>query len=699
LAQQEELRRANVELETQGTALARQNEELAHAQAVLAEKAEELNRVSSYKSQFLANMSHELRTPLNSMLLLSQLLAENETGNLTPKQVEHLRTVHSAGHDLLTLINEVLDLSKIEAGKQEVTLEMVELAHLAGFTRRLFEATAAQKGLKLDIDIDASAPAALLTDRNRLERILLNLLSNALKFTQRGHVRLWMGRPTGRAAQVVTGAALAFSVSDTGVGIPEAARERVFAPFEQVDGESNRGHAGTGLGLPIARESAQLLGGDLLLESSSGAGSTFVCVLPERAQVDARVLAKPIAAPIGDDSAALAQGEPHLLIIEDDPVLAEQLIEIAHARHLKVVVVGKGSEGLRAAQSGQTVGIVLDVKLPDTDGWSVMERLKHDPRTRSIPVHFISGVDQPQRGLALGAVGYLVKPASHSDLARVVRTLVPTKPAGRGGVLVVEDNLDQGKAILAVLQHSGFAGAHVQSAEAALEKLVTQEFGCVILDLGLPEMDGLGLLKALRARPEIQAPRIVVHTGRSLSKEETRELEAYAEAIVLKDDRSAERLLEEVRLFVRHISTKSTPSPEEVAPSRSDAFLRGVKLLLAEDDMRTIYSLSALLRGKGAEVVTAETGAEALTALSQNPDIRGVLMDIMMPEMDGYQAMRRLRQEPRYAHLPVIALTAKAMKGERERCLEAGASDYLPKPIDGEELLATLQRWLAPGAG
>jgi CheY-like chemotaxis protein len=695
LAQQEELRRANVELETQRTELSSKNVELERAQIVLAERAEELDRVSSYKSQFLANMSHELRTPLNSMLLLSQLLAENDAGNISPKQVEHLRTIHGAGQDLLSLINEVLDLSKIEAGKQDVRLETVELRHFAAFSRRLFEATAAQKGLELQITIDAEAPSSMVTDRQRLERILLNLLSNAIKFTDRGHVALRIGRPRHGVAELRRTEAVAFAVTDTGVGIPDESRERVFAPFEQVHGAMNRGHAGTGLGLPIARESARLLGGDLLLESSSGGGSSFVCIVPERTLADAQ-LTKPLAT-IAATTELLpaAASQPHLLIIEDDPVLSEQLVEIARARQLEAVVVGTGAEGLQIARAGRTLGIILDVKLPDVDGWSVLEHLKQDPATRSIPVHFVSGVDSPQRGLALGAVGYLVKPASHGDLANAVRKLVPSRATGRS-VLVVEDDEGQGGAILAVVERAGFTGRHVRSAREALELLTSADFGCVILDLGLPDMDGLGLLETMRKQPQLGKPRIVIHTGRSLSKQETRELEAYAAAIVLKDGSSAERLLDEVKLFVRHVTTKNGATSESLPP-RVDASLQGVKLLLAEDDMRTSYSLSALLRGKGAEVVTVETGSEALMALAQHADIRGVLMDVMMPEMDGYEAMRRLRQEPRYSALPVIALTAKAMKGEKERCIEAGASDYLAKPVDGDQLLSTLQRWLAGG--
>ncbi|MES1183362.1 MAG: response regulator [Myxococcales bacterium] len=693
LTQQEELRRANVELERQRLALAGQNTELEASRVVLAENAEELKRVSAYKSQFLANMSHELRTPLNSMLLLSHLLSENEGGNITPKQVEHLRTIHSAGQDLLGLINEVLDLSKIEAGKQEVTLESVEIEHFATFVRRLFDATAAHKGLSLVTEVDAGAPALLVTDRQRVERILINLLSNALKFTERGAVTLWIGRPRTVSAGLGPASAVAFAVSDSGIGIPEAARERVFAPFEQAQGQANRGHGGTGLGLAIARESARLLGGELSLESTSSAGSTFVCVVPERAAVPS--LSGPKAArQVEDDAARLAPDEPHLLIIEDDAVLAEQLVEIARALRLKVLVVNSAQEGLRLARRGRTLGIILDVRLPDLDGWTVLERLKRDPLTREIPVHFVSAVDAPQKGLALGAIGYLVKPASHAELANMVRTLVPSRRPDEA-ILLVEDDEEQGRSLLAVLARDGFTARHVPTAAAALEALRTDQFGCVILDLGLPDMDGLSLLGKLRQRPELGTPRVVIHTGRALSKPETRELEAYAEAVVLKDGSSAERLIEEVRLFVRHV-TSATPVAPPPEPARPDISLRGVKLLIAEDDMRTVYSLSALLRGKGADVVTAETGQEALDALAEHADVRAVLMDLMMPQMDGYEAMRRLRKEPRFAALPVIALTAKAMKGERERCLEAGASDYLPKPIDGDRLLATLHGWLFP---
>ena len=689
-AQEEELRLSNQELLAQQDELRRANAELEEARAVLQERAEELRRVSSYKSQFLANMSHELRTPLNSMLLLSQLLAENDSGNLTSKQIEHLRTVHAAGQDLLGLINGVLDLSKIEAGKQDLNLQSVELAHFPKFVRRLFDAAATQRGITLVTELAGDLPREIVTDRQRVERVLVNLIGNALKFTERGTIALRVGRPDGALKSVVPGAAVVLSVSDTGRGIPEAARERVFSPFEQVAGGGDKKPMGTGLGLSIARESARLLGGDLVLAETSEHGSVFACVLPELAPP--AQASRSTARQVDDDSATLVAGEPHLLIIEDDPVLAERLVALARARRVKAVVAASGEEGLRIARRGGTLGIVLDVKLPDIDGFSVMQRLKHDPVTRHVPVHFVSGVHSPQRGLALGAIGYLVKPASLGELSNVIRLLLP-QDHGTRRVLVVEDDAAQGSSIRTLLEREGLAAVHVQTAGAALDELSHGSFGCLVLDLGLPDMDGLGLLRALRARPELGGPRVVIHTGRELSKQEMKELSAYAEAVVLKDGSSAERLLEEIHLFIRHLTEQQPPPP--LHATRSDVSLKGAKLLLAEDDMRTVYSLSALLRSRGADVLTAETGREALELLSKNPDVSGVLMDVMMPEMDGYEAMRQLRSDERFSKLPVIALTAKAMKGERERCLAAGASAYLPKPIDGDALLRTLHTWLA----
>jgi CheY-like chemotaxis protein/HAMP domain-containing protein len=706
-AQHEELRVANSELETQRSVLSEQNTALDEARQRLQQKAEELSKMSTYKSQFLANMSHELRTPLNSMLLLSHLLAQNEAGNLTPKQVDYSKTIHSAGGDLLTLINQVLDLAKIEAGKQELMLSSVELRRFEEYARRVFQPLAEEKNLALRIELSADLPSTITTDAQRVERILTNLLGNAIKFTDNGEVALHIARPGPGAVfarpDLSAGQTIAFSVRDTGIGIAPEAQERVFAPFEQIESHASRRYAGTGLGLAISRESAAILGGELQLESEPGLGSTFTCYLPlQPAPEKVRDNSSEAAlSPIARARDEPGKDVPQLLIIEDDPVLAEQLVDIIHARRLKALVAATGEAGIRLARQYRPQGIILDVSLPDTDGWQVMQRLRAHPSTREIPVHFISGVDSPDRGLALGAIGYLMKPASHAELAQAVRALVPASQARGGRILIVEDSARDGESLCELLRSERFEAVRVGSAREALEALEKDKFGCMILDLGLPDMDGLAVLETLRAKGAADAPRVIVHTGRALNKREMQQLEAYAEAVVLKEGDSAGRLLEELRLFVSHV--KGTLSPlarAQIPPALPgiELSLSGKKLLIAEDDMRTVYALSALLTSKGATVIVADTGNEALELLDKNSDVHAVLMDIMMPEMDGYEATRRLRRDPRFRDLPVIALTAKAMKGERERCLEAGASDYLSKPLESEKLLKALADWLPGGA-
>jgi len=701
--QQDELTRANTELEQQRQALSKQNTELEETREDLVEKARELARVSTYKSQFLANMSHELRTPLNSMLLLSHLLFENESRNMTPKQVEFAKTINGAGKDLLGLINQVLDLAKIEAGRQEAELGEVVLRELVEAVERLFATSIQQKGVAFRVEVADDLPATLVTDRQRLERILVNLLGNALKFTERGQITLRVGRPS-KAVPVGGGelepnASVAFAVTDTGIGIPQSAQERIFAPFEQAEARADRRYGGTGLGLSIARESALLLGGELVLQSREGEGSTFTCYVPERSRVatsrapSAPGPAGPVA--VNDDRKSLREDGAYLLVAEDDAVFAERLVELIHGRGLQAVVAQTGEEALRLARERRPQGMILDVKLPDIDGWTVMERLRLEPATRSIPVHFISGIDAPERALSLGAVGFLTKPASPQEIIRAIRILTRPAASETASVLVVEDDIAGGDSIVALLQSAGFAARHVTSAAAALTALEAEPFGCIVLDLGLPDRDGLGLLETLRARPDWRMTPIVVHTGRSLTREETRRIEAYAEAVVLKDGHSATRLIEEVRLFVQHLREEGPK--HALAPAAAalpDVSLKGTRILVADDDMRTVYALSALLRGKGAEVLVAETGREALDVLGAHPDVSAVLMDVMMPEMDGYEALRRLRADSRFVRLPAIALTAKAMKGERERCLDAGANDYLAKPVDPGRLLVALHGFL-----
>jgi CheY-like chemotaxis protein len=504
---------------------------------------------------------------------------------------------------------------------------------------------------------------------------------------------------------------VALVVSDTGIGIAPQEQERVFAPFQQIDARTDRRYGGTGLGLSIARELALLLGGELQLTSAPGKGSTFTLYLPEQgpgaqapAEAAALVPLPSVSPPNGDaplarvddDRETLKPDEPHLLIIEDDPIFAAQLAEIIHARRFKVLIAAEGREGLRLAQAHRPQGIVLDVRLPDIDGWAVMERLGFEPETRRIPVHFVSSLDAPERGLAMGAVGYLAKPATREELVSVVETLAPQTIERARRILIVEDDTSRGETLVERLEGEGLQVRYVQSGGAALQALEHDKFSCIVLDLGLPDMDGLGFLERLRARGDMETPPVVVHTGRALTKDETRRLEEYAEAVVLKEGRSTERLLEEIRMFIQHVKAR-LPQGRTFAPPRvpvADVHLDKRRILLVDDDMRTVYALSALLRAKGAEVLTADTGRVALEVLSQHPDIEGVLMDVMMPEMDGYEAMRRIRQDGRFERLPVIALTAKAMKGEREKCIEAGASDYLTKPIDAEQLLTMLQAWL-----
>jgi CheY-like chemotaxis protein/signal transduction histidine kinase len=707
-SQHEELRVANSELEAQREVLSQQNGELEEARRRVQQKAEELTKMSAYKSQFLANMSHELRTPLNSMLLLSHLLAQNEAGNLTGKQVEYSKTIHSAGEDLLTLINQVLDLAKIEAGRQDLKLESVEPSRFADYARRVFESLAEEKHLALTIELSPDAPRSLITDPHRVERVLTNLLGNAIKFTDHGAVALRISRPAAGTQLSRPGLSLegciAFAVTDTGIGIAPEAQERVFAPFEQIDSHSTRRYAGTGLGLAISRESVTLLGGELQLVSEPNRGSTFTCILPLSPPSDAQAQAHATRAQsvaLEDDRAQLAGDTPHLLVIEDDPVLAEQLVDIIRARRLKVLVANSGEDGLRLAIEHKPRGIILDVSLPDIDGWTVMERLRSHPSTQLIPVHFVSGVNSPDRGLALGAVGYLMKPASHAELTQAVRELTPPNEGGARRILIVEDSVLEGDSLCELLRRADFDARRVGSAREALDALEQSSFGCMILDLGLPDMDGLAVLETLRARGSADAPRVIVHTGRALNKREVQQLEAYAEAVVLKEGNSAARLLEEIRLFVSHVKDRLSPQARaqiSPAPLSIDVSFVGKTLLLAEDDMRTVYALSALLGSKGARVIVADTGRELLKLLDAHPDVDAVLMDIMMPEMDGYEATRLLREDARFSKLPVIALTAKAMKGERERCIEAGASDYLTKPIDSEKLLRTLNGWLGGGA-
>jgi CheY-like chemotaxis protein/signal transduction histidine kinase len=711
--QQEELRQTNEELaqqteelEVQRASLEERNTTLQATRAHLEKQAHELTTVSAYKSQFLANMSHELRTPLNSMLLLSNLLGENQEKNLTDKQVEYAKTIYSAGRDLLGLINQVLDLAKVEAGKQEVRVDQVKLRDVADRARRVFAPLAKDRGLALSVKIAEDVPESLATDDRLLMQILNNLLGNAIKFTDHGEVTLRIGAPeagTRLGRSLRPAQAIEFAVSDTGLGIAAADQERVFAPFEQVDATVGRRHGGTGLGLNIAREHARLLGGELRLQSVLGKGSTFALLLPTQASTPSEAppplpAQPPVAVPREERRPSSLPADAALLVIEDDPTFAEVVGQVVHERGLGLVLAADGAAGLRIARDRQPSGIILDVKLPDIDGWQVMEQLRADPRTANIPVHFVSALDMTDRAMALGATGYLTKPATRQDLARVVESLAPRAGRASCRILVVEDDVALGESVLQQLTAEKLEARRVTTAREALAVAEQERFACIILDLSLPDMGGLELLEQLQARMAAEMPAVVIYTARALSKAETTKLEAYAEAVVLKDGSSAERLLDEIRLFVRRLEQGIRPR-RPAAPLPSPNLLPGRnKILVVDDDMRTVYALSAALRAKGAQVLVAENGAVALAILADHADVAAVLMDVMMPEMDGYEATRRIRQDARFKDLPIVALTAKAMKGDEERCLEAGATDYLPKPVDANRLLALLHTRLSNGA-
>ncbi len=705
--QSEELQVSNEELRQKGGILAEQKKSLESLQQETQDKADELARASQYKSEFLANMSHELRTPLNSLLILSRGLADNEEGHLDADEVESATVIHESGSNLLRLINDILDLSKVEAGKMDLVLEEVGLASFAATLTRNFRHVAKERGLEFHVEVAPGLPAAIETDGGKLEQIANNLLSNALKFTRQGSVRVEITRPEAGAGREGD---IAIRVIDTGVGIPKDKFEKVFQAFEQADGSTSRHFGGTGLGLSIARGMAKLLGGDIRVESTEGVGTTFTLLLPERkglprsgvTPTTASALAPP-AAPVevlpkparrtlpvielADDRHTLKPGETVILIVEDDPAFARILVDLVRRKGYRALFAGDGEAGLALATQFRPTGILLDVMLPGMDGFSVIERLKASHATRHIPVHFISATEDHSRGLELGAVGFLTKPVTREALGTAFERLLHFAEGSTRQVLVVDDDSASRLAVRKLI-----GGSNVEVSEAAggiegLEKLAQQSFDCVILDLGMPDMNGFEFLERAAALPSV--PPVVVYSGRELSAEENLRLRQYTDSIVIKGARSPERLLDEVSLFLHSI--RESPA----APQREmDGSLTGRSVLVVDDDMRNIFALSKALRAKGLTVVMAQDGYKAVKQLEENRGIELVLMDIMMPGMDGYQTMAEIRKNPLHRQLPIIAVTAKAMRGDREKCLEAGANDYLSKPIDLDQLFSMMRVWL-----
>ncbi|MEP9352723.1 response regulator [Xanthobacter sp. KR7-65] len=720
-ASEEELRVQAEELQASNDVLRRSSQEMS-AQKDLLEalnrqmeaRAEELVRANQYKSQFLANMSHELRTPLNSLLILSQDLAENRSGNLDTDQVEAASIIHASGSNLLRLINDILDLSKVEAGKMEVVNEPVSIAATAQRLERNFRRLAQEKKLRLTVSV-GDAPPTVFTDPGKLDQILTNLVGNALKFTLQGRVSITFGQgPDG-----ADGPTLKVAVADSGIGIPEDKLATIFEAFEQVDASTRRQFGGTGLGLAITQRLARLLGGNVNVESTLGQGSSFTLVIPvgqppdEDAEAAAApqprshaVAARPAdgataeadrdlppvpvvrAGQVADDRDALTPGATVILVVEDDPVFARTLVGLVRRKGHLALAAGDGESGLALARTYRPTGILLDVMLPGLDGWTVIERLKADPATRHIPVHFVSALDEGRRGRDLGAVGFLTKPVSAEQLSEALALLTHYSADRRRRVLVVDDDAAARHAVRTLLAREQAEIVEAGSGEEALEVVEKTELDCIVLDLGLPGMSGFELIERLAAGDR-HVP-VVVYSGRDLTTEERMKLRAHTDSIVVKGALSPERLLDEVSLFLHSVKREST-----ALAANPDGDLEGRKLLLVDDDMRNIYALAKVLRARGVNVILAQDGAKALGQLDEQPDIEIVLMDVMMPVMDGYEAMAQIRAQPRFAKLPVIALTAKAMKDDREKCLAAGASDYLAKPVDVPKLLSMIRTWIA----
>jgi signal transduction histidine kinase/CheY-like chemotaxis protein/HAMP domain-containing protein len=728
---QTELQNTNEELATKAKQLAeqnaeveRKNQEVEQARRALEEKAAELALTSKYKSEFLANMSHELRTPLNAILLLGQQLADNPGGSLTPKQVEFARNIHSAGTDLLTLITDILDLSKIESGTVTVEVDEVPFASIRDSVQRTFHHVAESKGVLLKLEMDEDLPAKFSTDSKRLQQILKNLLSNAFKFTDRGEVSMTVRRVSEGWSQghpvlstAAPGSVVAFAVTDTGIGIPADKQKLIFEAFHQADAGTSRKYGGTGLGLAISRELASLLGGDIRLISSPGQGSTFTLYLPleyagpSRAPTPSRDpatsgpwLATPVLTAtrsdevVPDDRDAIKPGggENVLLIVDDDPHYARVLLGLARDKGFKGIVANRGHAALALAREYQPTAITLDLFLPDTLGWSVLSNLKLDPTTRHIPVQMISVVEDRQHGLAHGAFSYLVKPATTTDLENALDRLKTYAKPHTKRLLVVEDNEIERRGIVELLAHDDIEITAVSSGGEALHMLFESSFDCCVVDLRLPDMSGLDLLERVQADQRLRDVPIVVFTGKSLTPEEEERLKTLSTSVVLKDVQSPERLFDETALFLHRVIKELPPSKQQLLDRLygSTELLRGERVLVVDDDARNIFALTTLLENEGIEVISATTGRHAIELVENTPGISAVLMDIMMPDMDGYATIREIRQDQRFHSLPIIALTAKAMKGDRERCLHAGASDYIAKPVDAHQLLSLLRVWL-----
>jgi CheY-like chemotaxis protein/signal transduction histidine kinase/CHASE3 domain sensor protein len=739
--QQEELRVNNEELEEQARALqtsqarlegqqtemeqvnsqlAQQNDELSRIRISLEQKAKDLERASEYKSQFLANMSHELRTPLNSTLILAQLLLENKSNHLDPEETEYARTILSSSNDLLALINDILDLAKIESGKLEIRPESVEVSPLVQNIERLFKQTAERKSIELHAELDPKrtgnfppVPATIFVDKQKVEQILKNLISNAIKFTVRGSVNLRVFMQNEKQ--------IAFEVTDTGIGIPTDKHRLIFEAFQQADGTTSRNFGGTGLGLSISRDLSRLLGGEIQVKSTPGKGSSFCLVIP--VQTPAAVAkpltptyshthstnfgadtrnrpsektASPLRSTFPDDRRTLEKNRRRLMIVEDDKNFAKILLDLGREHNFQGIVAQTAEEAIDMAGQFFPNAIILDINLPDHNGLFVLDRLKTNPATRHIPVHIVSAEDYSVTALQMGAIGYQTKPVDRTRLATVIQKLESKMTQDFKKVLIIEDDEVQRESLTRLISAPGVEVVAVGNGQAALELLQKSDVDCVVLDLSLPDMSGYEVLERMTTQKLPHYPPVIIYTARSLTSSEEERLQNYSKAIILKGAKSPERLLSEISLFLHQVETKMPSEQQKVLQNLRDRerSLEGRTVLIVDDDVRNIFALNSALHPRGAITEIARNGKEALAKLAANPKIEIVLMDLMMPEMDGYEAMREIRKNPQFKNLPIIAVTAKAMLDDQEKCMEAGASDYLAKPIDLAKLLSLIRVWL-----
>ncbi len=718
--QQAELEQTNSQLEEQAQELEQQRDNLERSKDAIAAKAKEVELASRYKSDFLANMSHELRTPLNSSLILAKLLADNSEGNLTAQQIQFAQTIQSSGNDLLNLINDILDLSKIEAGHVEINPEAVSIERTVNSLRHLFEPLAVNKGLQLNVTVSADVPAVMQTDPQRLDQVLKNLLANALKFTERGSVSLSVSRRGDNE--------LAFAIADTGIGIADTQQKQIFEAFHQADSTISRKFGGTGLGLSISRELVRLLGGRFELDSEVGEGSTFTIVVPvefdgalvrgqkedtpapaisdqastTQFETEATTYKRKQFAIINDDR-SMADGEMRkLLIVEDDQSFAVILRDLARELNFQAIVAGTAQEALELAHQHLPDAILLDVGLPDQSGLSVLDRLKRDVRTRHIPIHILSAEDYSDRALSLGAVGYALKPVQRDHLVSVIESLGAKAEQTHRRILIVEDNAVQRDALSKLLSSHDVETVGAGTAAECIALLKEHTFDCMVLDLSLPDASGFALLETLSEAGAHSFPPVIVYTGRVLTSEEEQRLRRYSKSIIIKGAKSPERLLDEVTLFLHQVVSELPDEQQQmIRKARNrDELLEGRRILIVEDDVRNVYALTNILEPRGVVVDIARNGEEALKKLEQSLDrpegrIDLVLMDVMMPVMDGLTATRHIRKNSAWQKLPIITLTAKAMPDDQKRCIEAGANDYMAKPLDVEKLLSLVRVWMS----